>query len=140
MIGFDFLSFAAELVGDAVGDKANYLKLSPLSDAPFKLPVVIIDVTAPRAIPNGRFFPAANFSINIQCYADRLDDAYRIARTVNDDLLTMWRRGYSNQYGALSHISANSSGPVRVPPAIDGDDIHRFDLLIHIVARATSHT
>ena len=135
---FDTHRFATAMIEDATPETATFYGLQLNADAPLHLPCVVIDVTGATDVANGRLYDAANFTINVQVYGDDITDTYDVALLIWETVREFWRRGYKNDYGYISHIRVNSTGPVQTPSTLDADDSARFDLLFNLVARATT--
>lgn len=136
---FDTHRFATGLIRDATPEHATFYGLQLRGDAPLHLPCVVISVTGATDVPNGRLYDAANFVLNVQVYGEDITDTYDLSLQIYDTVRNFWRTGYRNDYGYISHIRDNSTGPVQTPSTLDADDSARFDLLFDLVARATTH-
>lgn len=123
-------------VADAVGDSATVIsRFSP--DTPTNLPAVLVDVSVPSSIDNGRQeFSASECAVRVACYAEDEDDAYDLALDIWASVHQLWRAQHVTQFGWIADIKRSSLQPHRVESPIENDASVCYQFVLQIVARA----
>lgn len=103
------------------------------TDLPNRLPVVMVDVSAPGVVANGAPEWSASFRATLTAVASTRVQALDLAHSLLDGLLASWRAGRRTDHGWVSHLSVVA---LPYPSTASGAaGLWSFSVVVDVIAR-----